>query len=316
MEIRKIQKTGGSTLVVSLPKVWCQNFDLKVGSKVMLNYNDKGGIMMEPFEKSQTSTGAVMDIKKNADMENEMRMLISKYIQGVKRINIRSEDKKAMDDVIHRFLEFTIGFEIIDEKTNEATLEDLISLPMLTFEKGMRRMVTLVRSIVTESISDQKIPLDYILQKEDEVDKFNIYIQRLFSQSLKDYSVLQLNKISSSEALSYLLVSRALERIADHGLRIYSLLGQKKLNNSDLKNYIKSATEIMNRSMEYFFKKDVRSANLEISKKEYFKSERDNINRSLRDKADGILLAEILEDAERIALYSTDICELIMDSFE
>ena len=316
MEIRKIQKTGGSTLVVSLPKVWCQNFDLKVGSKVMLNYNDKGGIMMEPFEKSQTSTGAVVDIKKNADMENEMRMLISKYIQGVKRINIRSEDKKAMDDVIHRFLEFTIGFEIIDEKTNEATLEDLISLPMLTFEKGMRRMVTLVRSIVTESISDQKIPLDYILQKEDEVDKFNIYIQRLFSQSLKDYSVLQLNKISSSEALSYLLVSRALERIADHGLRIYSLLGQKKLNNSDLKNYIKSATEIMNRSMEYFFKKDVRSANLEISKKEYFKSERDNINRSLRDKADGILLAEILEDAERIALYSTDICELIMDYFE
>ena len=316
MEIRKIQKTGGSTLVVSLPKAWCQNFDLKVGSKVMLNYNDKGGIMMEPFEKSQTSTGAVVDIKKNADMENEMRMLISKYIQGVKRINIRSEDKKAMDDVIHRFLEFTIGFEIIDEKTNEATLEDLISLPMLTFEKGMRRMVTLVRSIVTESISDQKIPFDYILQKEDEVDKFNIYIQRLFSQSLKDYSVLQLNKISSSEALSYLLVSRALERIADHGLRIYSLLGQKKLNNSDLKNYIKSATEIMNRSMEYFFKKDVRSANLEISKKEYFKSERDNINRSLRDKADGILLAEILEDAERIALYSTDICELIIDYFE
>ena len=316
MEIRKIQKTGGSTLVVSLPKVWCQNFDLKVGSKVMLNYNDKGGIMMEPFEKSQTSTGAVVDIKKNADMENEMRMLISKYIQGVKRINIRSEDKKAMDDVIHRFLEFTIGFEIIDEKTNEATLEDLISLPMLTFEKGMRRMVTLVRSIVTESISDEKIPLDYILQKEDEVDKFNIYIQRLFSQSLKDYSVLQLNKISSSEALSYLLVSRALERIADHGLRIYRPLGQKKLNNSDLKNYIKSATEIMSRSMEYFFKKDVRSANLEISKKEYFKSERDNINRSLRDKADGILLAEILEDAERIALYSTDICELIMDYFE
>ena len=316
MEIRKIQKTGGSTLVVSLPKVWCQNFDLKVGSKVMLNYNDKGGIMMEPFEKSQTSTGAVMDIKKNADMENEMRMLISKYIQGVKRINIRSEDKKAMDDVIHRFLEFTIGFEIIDEKKNEATLEDLISLPMLTFEKGMRRMVTLVRSIVTESISDQKIPFDYILQKEDEVDKFNIYIQRLFSQSLKDYSVLQLNNISSSEALSYLLVSRALERIADHGLRIYSLLGQKKLNNSDLKNYIKSATEIMNRSMEYFFKKDVLSANLEISKKEYFKSERDNINRSLRGKADGIRLAEILEDAERIALYSTDICELIMDYFE
>ncbi len=316
MEIRKIQKTGGSTLVVSLPKVWCQNFDLKVGSKVMLNYNEKGGIMMEPFERTQTATGAIVDIGKNSDMEGELRMLISKYIQGVRRISIRAEDKKEMDDVIRRFLEFTIGFEIIDEKPNEATLEDLISLPMLTFDKGMRRMVTLVRSIVTESISDQKIPLEYILQKENEVDKFNIYIQRLFSQSLKDYSVLQLNKISSSEALSYLLISRILERIADHGIRIFILIGDKKIHNSEIKNYIKSATEIFGRSMEYFFRKDVKSANLEISKKEYFKSERDIINRGLRETSDGIVLAEILEDAERIALYSTDICELIMDYFD
>jgi phosphate uptake regulator len=316
VEIRKIQKTGGSTLVVSLPKAWCQNFDLKVGSKVMLNYNEKGGIMMEPFDRTQTSSGAIVDINKNSDMENELRMLISKYIQGVKKISIRSEDKRALDDVIRRFLEYTIGFEIIDEKGNEATLEDLISLPMLTFDKGMRRMVTLVRSIVTESVSDQKIPLKYVLEKENEVDKFNIYMQRLFNQSLKDYSVLQLNKISSSEALSYLLVSRILERIADHGVRIYSLLGEKKLNNADIKNYIKAATESMSRAMEYFFKKDFRSANLEISKKDYFKSERDIINRSLRNTQDGIVLAELLEDAERIALYSTDICELVMDYFE
>ncbi len=316
MEIRKIQKTGGSTLVVSLPKVWCQNFDLKVGSKVMLNYNEKGGIMMEPFERGQSSSTATVDIKKNSDMENELRMLISLYIQGVKRINIRSDDKKAMDDVIRRFLEFTIGFEIVDEKGNEAILEDLISLPMLTFDKGMKRMVTLVRSIVTESISEEKIPIDYILQKENEVDKFNIYIQRLFSQTLKDYSVLQLNKISSSQALSYLLVSRVLERIADHGVRIYTLLGERKLKNTEIKNYLEASIDIMGRSMEYFFSKDVHSSNLEISKKEYFKKERENINRTLRGTSDGIVLAEILEDAERIALYSTDICELIMDYFE
>lgn len=316
MEIRKIQKTGGSTLVVSLPKIWCQNFDLTVGSKVMLNYNEKGGIIMEPFDKVQTSSGATVDIKKGSDLENELRMLISKYIQGVKRINIRSEDKKMMDDVIRKFLDYTIGFEIIDEKGNEATIEDLISLPMLTFEKGMRRMVTLVRSIVSESISPQKIPVEYVLQKENEVDKFNIYIQRLFNQSLKDYSVLQLNKISSSEALSYLLVSRILERIADHGIRIYSLLGEKKSKNQKIVEYIREASESMARAMDYFFRKDPNSANQEIFRKEHFKRERDSINRSIQGSADGIIMAEVLEDAERIALYSTDICELTMDYFE
>ncbi len=316
MEIRKIQKTGGSTLVVSLPKAWCQNFDLKVGSKVMLNYNERGGIMLEPFDRSQASSAAIVDIKKGTDIENELRLLISRYIQGVKKINIRSDDKRMMDDVIRRFLDYTIGFEITDEKGNEATLEDLISLPMLTFDKGMRRMVTLVRGIVAESVSDQKIHLEYVLQKENEVDKFNIYIQRLFSQSLKDYSVLQLNKITSSEALSYLLVSRILERIADHGVRIHTVLGGKKMENQQIVNYIKAATDIMGRSMDHFFRKDVQSANAEISKKEYFKEERNNINRKLRGSSDSIMMAEVLEDAERIALYSTDICELIMDYFE
>jgi len=313
VEIRKIQKTGGSTLVVSLPKVWCQNFNLKVGSKVVLNYNERGGIMLEPFERAQEVSSAIVDISKDSDLEVEIRVLISKYIQGVKKITIKSDDKKMMDDVISKFLDLTIGFEIIDEKSNESTLEDLISLPMLTFEKGMRRMVTLVRSIVNESINPQKIPFEYVMQKENEVDKFNIYIQRLFSQSLKDYSVLQLNKISSSEALSYLLVSRILERIADHGIRIYRLLNQKEINHREIVDYIKDAADSMGRSVEFFFKKDKVAANQEITKKEFFKRRRDAINRSIQGSTEAITLSEILEDAERIALYSSDICELTLD---
>lgn len=316
MEIRKIQKTGGSTLVVSLPKVWCQNFNLRVGSKVVLNYNERGGIMLEPFDRAQEISAAIVDIKRDADLEVELRTLISKYIQGVKKITIKAEDKKMMDDLISRFLDLTIGFEIIDEKSNEATMEDLISLPMLTFEKGMKRMVTLVRSIVTESINPQKIPLDYVLQKENEVDKFNIYIQRLFSQSLKDYSVLQLNKISSAEALSYLLVSRILERIADHGVRIYKLLNERNVGEREIVNYIRDAAESMGRSMEFFFKKDKTGANQEISKKDHFKRQREVINKSIQGSPEAIVLSEILEDAERIALYSSDICELTLDYSE
>ncbi|MEM0073880.1 MAG: phosphate uptake regulator PhoU [Thermoplasmatales archaeon] len=316
MEIRKIQKTGGSTLVVSLPKVWCQNFNLKVGSKVVLNYNERGGIMLEPFDRAHEGSTALIELRGDSDLEIELRGLISKYIQGVKKMTIKADNKKMLDDIIRRFLDLTIGFEIIDEKQNEATMEDLISLPMLTFEKGMKRMFTLVRSIVAESVSPDKIPLEYVLEKENEVDKFNIYIQRLFSQSLKDYSVLQLNKISSGEALSYLLISRILERIADHGVRIYKLLSRENVANGEIIQYISDAAEGVGRAMEYFFKKDVRAANEEISRKEYFKRQRDQINRSIQGKENALVLSEILEDAERIALYSSDICELTLDYCE
>lgn len=315
VEVRKIQKTGGSTLVVSLPKAWCDNFSLKVGSKVTINYNEKGGVLIEPFDKRQERPDVFVEIKKSSDPENEIRMLISRYIQGIKKINIKSDDKKTMDDILRKFIDFTIGFEIIDEGENEAILEDLISLPMLTFDKAIRRMETLVRSIVNESINPEKIPLDYILKKENEVDKFNIYIQRLYNQCLKDYSVLQLNKISSGEALSYLLLSRILERVADHGIRIYGLLGEDFLEDIEIINYIRDSNDILGKSMEYFFKKDTRGANEEISRKEYFKMQRENVNKSVREKKEAIILEEIMEDAERIALYSTDICELVVDYF-
>ncbi len=316
MEVRKIQKTGGSTLVVSLPKVWCQNFNLKVGSKVSLNYSERGAIILEPFEKTREDATSVIELKSSENPDNDMRILISKYIQGIKRITIRSKSKSILDYTINKFMELTVGFEVIEESQNEAILEDIISLPTLTFEKALKRMDTLVRSIVRESISEQKISQEYVAKKENEVDKFNIYIQRLFNQSLKDYSVLQLNKISTEEALAFLLVSRILERIADHGVRIYYLAESKILKNSEIAKFIDQSIQVLEQAMEYYFKRDIDGANNLISKKDFFRTQRSNISGSLSNVEDDLKIAEILEDAERIAFYSTDICELIIDYFQ
>ncbi|MGC9293758.1 MAG: PhoU domain-containing protein [Thermoplasmata archaeon] len=316
MEVRKIQKTGGSTLVVSLPKIWCQNFNLKVGSKVSLNYSERGAIILEPFEKSKDNTSSTVELKSTDNLDNDMRILISKYIQGAKKITIKSKSKSSLDYIINKFLELTIGFEVIEENENEAILEDIISLPTLTFEKALKRMDTLVRSIVRESISEQKISKEYVAKKENEVDKFNIYIQRLFNQSLKDYSVLQLNKISTEEALAFLLVSRILERIADHGVRIYYIAEGEILKKSELLKFVDQAIQILEQTMEYYFKKDIEGANNLISKKDYFRIERNNLGSGIAGTEDDLKVAEILEDAERIAFYSTDICELIIDYFQ
>ena len=314
MEIRKIQKTGGSTLVVSLPKAWCQNFNLKVGSKVSLNYSDSGAIILEPFEKGkEDKEPATIEVTSNS-VENSLRLMLSKYIRGYKEITVKSDSKSSLSYVIKNFLDLTVGFEVVVENERTAVLEDIVSLPTLTFDKAIRRIDTLVRSLVKESVSRNKIPGDYIISKDTEVDKFNLYIQRLYNESLKNYSILQMNKIRMEEALSYLLFSRIMERVADHATRIYIIAKPELLDeNIEVMKYVNDAIEIFEKSVEAYFKKNVEEANDLISRKEFIKRQRDILKEQIKNSSHAVDLEEILEDIERIALYGTDICELTID---
>jgi Phosphate uptake regulator len=314
VEIRKIQKTGGSTLVVSLPKAWCQNFNLKVGSKVSLNYSDSGAIILEPFEKGkEDKEPATIEVTSNS-VENSLRLMLSKYIRGYKEITVKSDSKSSLSYVIKNFLDLTVGFEVVVEDERTAVLEDIVSLPTLTFDKAIRRIDTLVRSLVKESVSRDKIPGDYIISKDTEVDKFNLYIQRLYNESLKNYSILQMNKIRMEEALSYLLFSRIMERVADHATRIYIIAKPELLDeNIEVMKYVNDAIEIFEKSVEAYFKKNVEEANDLISRKEFIKRQRDILKEQIKNSGHAVDLEEILEDIERIALYGTDICELTID---
>jgi len=314
VEIRKIQKTGGSTLVVSLPKAWCQNFNLKVGSKVSLNYSDSGAIILEPFEKGkEDKEPATIEVTSNS-VENSLRLMLSKYIRGYKEITVKSDSKSSLSYVVKNFLDLTVGFEVVVEDERTTVLEDIVSLPTLTFDKAIRRIDTLVRSLVKESVSRDKIPGDYIISKDTEVDKFNLYIQRLYNQSLKNYSILQMNKIRMEEALSYLLFSRIMERVADHATRIYIIAKPELLDeNIEVMKYVNDAIEIFEKSVEAYFKKNVEEANDLISRKEFIKRQRDILKEQIKNSSHAVDLEEILEDIERIALYGTDICELTID---
>lgn len=300
--------------MVSLPKAWCQNFNLKVGSKVSLNYNDSGAIILEPFDKGKdVKESATIDVTAST-LENSLRLMLSRYIRGYKEIVVRADSKSSLSYVIKNFLDLTVGFEVVSENERMAILEDIVSLPTLTFEKAIRRIDTLVRSLVKESVSRDKIPGDYILSKDTEVDKFNLYIQRLYNESLKNYTILQMNKIKTEEALSYLLFSRIMERVADHATRIYIIAKQEFLDkNPGIMKYINDAIDIFEKSVEAYFKRNIDEANELISRKDYIKKERDLLKEEIKLSSNAVELEEILEDIERIALYGTDICELTID---
>ena len=52
MESRKLQKTGGSTLIVSLPKKWAKKNKLSSGSEVKLLQQPNGTMTIDPGQSN------------------------------------------------------------------------------------------------------------------------------------------------------------------------------------------------------------------------------------------------------------------------
>ena len=53
MEIRNIQKTGGSSFNLTLPKDWIRHFNLKDKSKIAISVQKRGTMVIEPLYKKR-----------------------------------------------------------------------------------------------------------------------------------------------------------------------------------------------------------------------------------------------------------------------
>src|SRR5438105_3164242 len=90
MEGRKLQLTGGSTYVVSLPKRWVTDAGLKAGDTVFLEPQVDGAVSIRahPAEKP-LARRRVFEEKGEERRDHLLRKLIGAYIAGFGYIEIR-----------------------------------------------------------------------------------------------------------------------------------------------------------------------------------------------------------------------------------
>ena len=126
MESRKLQKTGGSTLIVSLPKKWTTKNKLKAGSEVRLSEQPDGTITVNP---NQTNLRKKISVVKCNDEESQhlFRDLIGVYLAGGTEIKVIGNPRLTVKErkTIRKFSASVIGMEIIEEEATQAILTDM-----------------------------------------------------------------------------------------------------------------------------------------------------------------------------------------------
>lgn len=328
MEIRKVQMTGGSSFIVSLPKTWINALNVKK--------NDPIGLITQPDNTlliTTKITGEEIEITKVFDIDtiNEpdflFRSLIGAYIAGFDIIKIKSKTKMPpfSRTVVRKFIQMTIGQEVVEETEKTITIKDLLNPMEMPFNSTIRRMYVIAKGMFEEAISilksgDETLAQD-VISRENDVDRLHWLIARQCNTVSRNVHLAEKMDITPGMIINYFLMSKIIERIGDHAVRItknIQNLGDKKLDHEIIEmldSTSKIAIGIFDKSMDSLFKKRIQSCNDSIESVPKLVKLCDKIN-NLAFSKKGIIaisVGYIVESISRTGEYASDIAEGVMN---
>jgi phosphate uptake regulator len=331
-ETRKIQLTGKSTYIVSLPKKWVTSMGLKAGSQVVVSKQSDASLRLIPKElaKQTRPEEASISISQKDNPNTIARKIVSLYLVGYNIIKIKTKDehitslqRNLIKDLTRKKL---VGTEIISDSSNEMKLQVLLSYPELSIENALRRMCLIAISMHEDATRalrelDKKLAQD-VVSLDDEVDRFSLYIIRQLKAAVQSESILKDIGLSNQrDCLGYRVIVKSVERIADHAVKIAEnvIALNKKIDDSisqKISNMSSFAVSVFDDSTKALYKKDYLLADNVVTKAKTIVHMENEIIKATAKKSEPSEVSNIrmiLESIRRTAEYASDIAEIVLN---
>jgi len=332
-ETRKIQFTGKSSYIVSLPKQWIIELGLKQGDQIRMVRKGSSTLELYPpkFESHiQKKEDAVIEINDEEKASSIIRKLISLYFLGFKTINIKPKNgrlspnqRNTVKEAVKRML---MGSEIISDSIGGITVQVLVNLLELSVDGAFKRMIHLAKSMSSDAIlavKENNLELaQEVINTDDEVDRFGFYIIRQLKIAIQNEHMLkEMGFRNARNCLGYRLVVKNIERAGDHASFIAKdLLEFKKPVKKEILEKLQDMNEfclsVLDDSCLALFKEDYVQAERTIEKTteivKYEKKVRD-ASKSLKDDEEIYRIRRMSENIRRVSEYASDIAEIVLN---
>jgi phosphate uptake regulator len=331
-ELRKLQLTGGSTYIISLPKKWIALNQLKKNNTLIVRTEDDGSLSVMPpdLAKQEKPQEAHILVSPKDLPDPLIRKTVSTYLFGYNIIHIKAKDGQQLSPrqriALKSFArDLLVGTEIVIDTPTELTLQVLLSYPELSVQSALRRMSIITASMHKDAITGLQ-NLDHILAKDviatdNEVDRFNLYIVRQLKMAIQDPRIIKdIGLATARDCLGYRLVTKSVERTADHAASIAEnvLLLKKNLDKKILQKIVEMSSisiSMFENAIESLFQCDFDLAESVIEKtREVMSIEKEAVAATQHigaDEAANIRL--IIESIRRTAEYASDIAEIVLN---
>ena len=331
-EYRKIQITGGSTYIISLPKKWTETNQIKKGDEVLVKEEEDASlsIISSKSEKKEEKDETFIQVSPDENQCAVMRKAISAYLVGYNILHIKTQSQKPLGAQLRNYLKrfvrnYLVGTEIVIDSPTDLTLQVLLNYQELSVQSALRRMAIIAASMHREAV-DSLGNLNHsaakaIIETDREVNRFSLYIVRLLKLAVQNKRIVkEIGLDNPRQCLGYRLIAKSVERTADHATKIAEnvLFLKDHLHTELLERINKLSTlaiSMFEEAVEALFKRDYNLAETVIQK-------RNNIHRLEKDaviSSQSVKIEEIpnvrllIESIRRTAEYASDICEVVLN---
>lgn len=328
MEIRRVQVTGGASFVITLPKTWAEEQKIKKNDPVGIVIQPDGALLVtkkitdEPLQRIK-----VIDSSTVSDPAFLFRMLIGAYITGFTMIRITAKERfpPFIRTVVRDFTQMTIGQEVVEETGTVIAIKDLLSPAEMPFDNTIKRMFVIVKAMHEDAISaletGNKALAQDVISRDMDADRLNWLIARQTNMIMQNASLSRKMGISADMAMHYYMLSRIIERVGDHAVRIAE--HAVPIIDADVDKKILAATrkssamsmEIFDRSIISFFNADMKEAHRNIESIHALEKICGDINNMVLKLETPVALnfGYIAESIRRSGEYAGDISETVIN---
>lgn len=331
-ETRKIQFTGKSTYIVSLPKKWVGDLGLKKGDQILVQRKGTSSLQIVPYNTrtKRESEIATLEIDPKEQPSSVERKLIALYFLHFKTISIKPikgritpSQRTGIRNTVKKIL---MGSEITAESSDGITIQILINLVELSVVGALKRMLLLAKSMQNDAllaIKEGNIELaNEVINSDDDVDRFSFYITRQLAIAIENEHLLKEMGFSNArDCLGYRLIIKNIERMGDHAVRISKdVLDYKKPISGKIFDAIRDmsdfAISVIDDASDALFQGDIDRAEQAVTDAQNITKKEKRIMDYLKlniDEEEKYRIRRIVENTRRIAEYASDVGEIVLN---
>lgn len=310
MKTRKVQKTGGSTYTVSLPKDWADEH-LDFGDSLSIEQSENH---LKLFKDGYEAEKQRACLNYEGEIHPLFRKTVALYLSGYDQINIVSRGSIEGKDKFHNMMKQNmVGMEVLRSEDNRIEMKNLVRYEDLPFNQVLIRIDSLLNKMMAEVLNyleGNSLNLENVRLKEQELDRMYLLgVRQLKKAATNPETLKKLEIETESECVSLRVILKSLERIGDHTRKIAEELNEMQEIKEEYEEYFEDVAACYRLSMEALRKRDLQRAEKAIKKIRSTTS----INKKDLSNEDYIKFREIEQATQRIKLLSDDIAEITIN---